>query len=352
MLYPHMPRFMLGSRRRGLIICALCLPAGCAEIESEPDLGVAPLVCPDFGCNSNSPLVAGIKFHELSMRGEFNPEGLALGDLIVGDERYTVSVDRDRLRGVDAHGHEVVSDGQLAGSFIELLDEDGQTYYVEITNVTDELTFWVGPLDIIQTYRLEWRDELDTATRGPVCPDLAESIDWGNAADHEAIFFTGDRYNAATKEVTAIGEKAEGWFNVACAGSATAKMHTTRHTTPGSTLGFRATRLQRQAMLKMWVSDYCGIGQSFTEIGEPLRWRNRMDWKLLGLSAPIQFESVWTSEGAICLDTPRIGDNAAEMGATLADIFGTCGFIPPPCTGNVWFPGGWKTMGYVLTANP
>jgi ADYC domain len=340
---------------------ALGVSPGCALDESmDPSTETVALQneCPTWGCTSNSSVVAGIEFHELKADGtEFNDEGLRLVTMLQGGVEYTLDIDGDRLRGLDDTGAVALEDGDLLGAFLQLEIEDTEPtdyVYIEITAVTDELTFWVGDTDeTIQTYQLEWRSELNTPTRGPVCPLLVDTLIWGNAADHEVIMFEGDRYNGHTKEVTAIGNAADDWFNIACAGGAKAKLHTNRHTTPGSAPGFRTSRNRRQTLLKAYTADYCGTGQSFTEVGEPLLWQNQPSWNLIGLAGSTSDEAVWNQTGAICLQQPRMGETWWGALETYLYVLDQCDeLMPPLCTDQLWFPGGWRGPGYIRTANP
>ena len=99
------------------------------------------------------------------------------------------------------------------------------------------------------------------------------------------------------------------WITLACAGSAAAKTALLGYGPHGDFdgEGHSATVAQRQATLKMITADYCGTGQSYTVDGTPLAWENAG-----GTVTPMheigESEAVWTSSGALCLDTPRVVD--------------------------------------------
>jgi hypothetical protein len=115
----------------------------------------------------------------------------------------------------------------------------------------------------------------------------------------------------------------DSWFNLACAGSAMAKMHLLRHTQPGSLvpvtgappvpLADPSTLPERQAMLKMLTADYCGDGRSFTRTGQPLRYMDRRHW-YPGVPFSLDpaafeigsIEAIWGASGAVCLSQPRL----------------------------------------------
>ena len=343
-------------------------------MEGEPHLDELAIQddCPNFGCGSNSPVVGWPPFHELDegppadggaarsarpgpldddefdQGGAFNGEGLRVVHIRSGFNHYRLDVEGDRLRALDEDGDVALEGEDLETSVIVLEKEDGTRFDVFIERFSNSLTFWVGDEDPIETFNLTWVNATEPGPRQPVCPLPAAYDEWGPVS-HEAIFFQGDRYDAVTKDVIATGDEARGWFNVACAGSATAKMHTNRHTTAGASGDYTASEDDRQALLKMFVADYCGTGTAFTEVGEPLRWQNSDDWQLLDLDDPIIYEAVWDSTGALCLDTPRMGDSKAEILETIDAIEGVCD-RPPRCTPLQL--ASWKTRGYLLTANP
>src|SRR5262249_31439197 len=102
--------------------------------------------------------------------------------------------------------------------------------------------------------------------------------------EHSAIAFAGDRYDPVQKIVTDTVRGTQ-WFNLACAGTATAKVHLVRHTNAGAWspstwhpgvditspgAPYHTAPQLRQAMLKMFAADYCGSGFPFTVDGQPL----------------------------------------------------------------------------------
>ncbi len=363
---------------RVLRILAILGPTGCVTgMEGEPELHEAAIQndCPNFGCGSNSPVVGWPPFHELDegppaaagaarsaraaplddddefdQGGQFNHEGLRVVHIRSGFDHYRLDVEGDRLRALDENGDVALEGASLVASVIVLEKDDGTRFDVFIENHSSSLTFWIGDEDPIETFRMTWANATEPGPRQPMCPLPAAYDEWGPVS-HEAIFFQGDRYDAVTKDVFTTGDEAQGWFNVACAGSATAKMHTNRHTTAGASGDYTASARERQALLKMFVGDYCGSGTAFTEVGEPLRWQNRHDWQLLDLADAIDHEAVWDWTGALCLDTPRMGDSKAEILETMAAIESVC-HRPPRCSTLRPSLASWKTRGYLLTANP
>lgn len=353
------------------LIAGLLLAAGCAVYPDDPepalDEAYYQQTCPDFKCGDNSPLIDGTEFHRLSnIPGIFNDQGLTVVDIISGGTSYTLDVSLDRLLALDNTGTPVLGGLLLVGSAIHLRNEEGTDYYVHIVGAT-QLSYFVDPQpgDTFWAYQLKWSFEKDLPLSphdGPpprdVCPLVAPKDPWGDA-NVMAIFFRGDLYDSDTKLVTETGGRTGSWFNVACAGSAPAKMHAFRFTGVGSNATHSSTQDQRTAMLKMFAGDYCGTGKEFTVIGKELHWQNLGDWRTLdGLE--VDDEAVWTRTGAMCLDVPRMDDEEGDT-SWYDEIQVECGddHPLPRCSGQEWFPDGWKltnasdgSLSYVRTANP
>jgi ADYC domain len=371
------------ARRLPLALLSLWLPVplsvaltACVGMESPPavDEIAVNADCPNFGCGSNSPVVGWPPFHELDegppadssrarrgarrggdgeldQGGQFNHEGLRVVHIRKGLAYYRLDVEGDELRALDENGDEALVKDELETAIIVLERYDGTRFDVFIEEHSDSLAFWVGPGDeSIDSYRMTWVNSDEPGPREPMCQLPVDIDEWGPVS-HEAIFFQGDRYDAITKEVIATGGDTRGWFNVACAGSAVAKVHLERHTRAGASGRWTVGVREEQALLRMYVADYCGTGTAFTEIKEPLRWQNRTDWHLLGLADPIDHEAVWDWTGALCLDNPRMGDSEEEVEETMSAIASVCD-PPPPCTGEGMSLANWKDRGYLLTANP
>lgn len=317
--------------RTCLVTFALAVAGGCVAVDRSPDTTAAPLAggCPKWGCGDNSPLIDGIYFHELGLFGQSNDGGLRIVDFRKAGASYALRVDGDRLMG-DGPGLALIGD-DLVGAEIVLTD-GVETYIVYVEHVSRTMSFEVAPHTPIETYRLGYSVGPDSTTlHEDVCPE-------DNVL--EAMIFTGDRYGAAQKTVT-VGGDADRWFNIACAGSAPAKMHIFRHTTAGSTAATVTSQAERQALLKMFAADYCGTGESFTFRGQPLTWSN--GWSPIG--AYETFEAVWDESGALCLDVPRLAAKGGpnydpNIGEKVSDM---CPWLER-CDGSV--------TGYVSSANP
>jgi hypothetical protein len=158
---------------------------------------------------------------------------------------------------------------------------------------------------------------------GKVNPELMNMTVW------EAVVFEGDRIDTATKTMSRTAN--DDWFTIGCATSAPAKLLLTRHTIHTQSAPSRAWE-QRQAMLKMYVADYCNTGESFTVARQKLVWMSSTvqyafpAWKL---------EARWTETGAKCLNNPRMLYPSTPLGSVeFPDIYAAlaaAGCHPPSC---------------------
>ncbi|NJK33201.1 MAG: hypothetical protein HC927_12795 [Deltaproteobacteria bacterium] len=82
----------------------------------------------------------------------------------------------------------------------------------------------------------------------------------------------------------------------------------------------------------MLTADYCGDGHSYTVDGTPLAWENESG-TVTPDSQPGELEAIWTAEGALCLDTPRLVD-PSEVACAL-----------PSCDQYTLADGEWMTHG-------
>jgi hypothetical protein len=147
--------------------------------------------------------------------------------------------------------------------------------------------------------------------------------------------------------VTVIGSATGPWFNIACAGSALAKLHLLRHTDAGAVGSYTTTLDERRAMLKMYSADVCGRGESFTRPGEPLLLADNRGWYTFNPATASSWEAIWNAKGARCLDVPR---RLAEEPNVLVRIRAACGGVLPPSCGAL-LPN-WRAYGHVVSANP
>lgn len=333
------------------VVLSLIVLAACAT-ESEDDLGTEGIAkggCPLWGCDLNSPVMGPFRFHELHENGLYNTANVRVISLRKGADTYVPDVTGSSLVARNAAGVAVLTGTQLAGAYFELQTPSG-IYKMYIDQVSNAVTYWVGPATAMYTYELTY-EAPGTTFRQPVCFNPPERISgegplWSKR--FEAILFTGDRYHATYKTVTASTPTTSGaWFNIGCAGSALAKLHLNRHTSAGSISTYQTTAGERQAMLKMYVSDVCGGGEEFTLQGTPLHWSNIKNWRTLTGLEPT-FEAYWNASGAMCLEHHRLESDPAYA----AEIEAMC--PGKPLCSTLWpsTPNGWPAGAYIKTANP
>jgi hypothetical protein len=273
---------------------------GACDGPLSPDtLRTGGIQCPRWQCGYNTTEVNGKSLQELNLNGIPNGNGVMLVNFIapLGPSGYQLGVDGDELvarrplsptlRGV-----------RLIGSVL-VLEVDGSLTIPVTIAAYEGVESWADGNPVVPAYALVYNDVNDASLTRSVCKGTL--IDPLQAS---VVVLAGDRYDNATKTVQG---NQTGWVTLACAGSAAAKMALLGYGPHGDVdgAGTPATVAQRQATLKMITADYCGDGHSYTEDGTPLHWENAT-----GSVTPTEEvgtpEAIWTANGALCLDTPRV----------------------------------------------
>jgi hypothetical protein len=157
-----------------------------------------------------------------------------------------------------------------------------------------------------QTHTSEWQTTVTTLppsrTQRPV--PIAETSPWFAMTDH-LLLMHGETYS---KDSSIDAARRGGrWFNLACAGTAIAKLRL---------LGYEPLRAEtgsgdeRQATLKMITASYRGA-RSYTSGGVPVIWKHKSGKRIAGQPAPEVrrsselLESHWGAAGAQCLSHRR-----------------------------------------------
>lgn len=317
-------------RRIGWVVALLAiLGGGCAVEEPEPaeTQVVSEVVrgpCPDAGCGENSPVIDALGFHELNLMGIANKERLWIApakgrsQIMKGLDSYDLNVVNGFITG-SKNNVTMLSGPALKNAWIKV-ERAGATFTLRIADVRT-MQFFLPPLNVVETYRLEWVREGDDHFVN-VCGGIPLLIDEGyeggggggeaprthpelmNMTIWEAVVFEGDRINTATKTMNKVATPENDlWFTIGCAASTPAKLLLTHHTIHTQPVPLSRAWEQRQAMLKLYVADYCGTGGSFTVARQKLVWKSTTvnylypAWKL---------EARWTENGAKCLNNPRM----------------------------------------------
>jgi hypothetical protein len=304
--------------------------------------------CTIQSCGGNSPEVFGNPIGALKVVGTRAIDGLVPGSLrpsavACPDHAVatTLRVRHGELVAVDAAGRERCSGHELVGAEFELWVK-GTRRRLAISEVGAVETWQRPPArsEVVATYRLTdalygpsicplrtatWMDPWQIANLlGPpvvhVCPaakgcpdcacppasprcDPARTCQWTEATDH-AFIVQGEAYGEAG-DVKAAGAD---WFNVACPGTALAKMRL---------LGFDpmpkptsplppTTAPERVTTLKMLTARYDGVKSSTME-GQPLKWI-RADGGIEYYGDPATWgpiEARWDPRGASCVSHLR-----------------------------------------------
>ena len=261
-------------------------------------------------------------FHELNLHGLPNATGFTVVGTRHGSKPHDLEVSGSMVTAHPRTGSGPrLSGAALVGLAIDLRDTAGERFALRFA-AAGTTKYWAGSSALVPTYSLTYTTSVQQVPQ-PLC----------TTGVNEAILFAGDRYDAARKTVTAIGAATRGWVNVACAGTALAKLFLVRHTDASQEVP--TTRAERQAMLKMFTADVCGDGTSFTVHGQPLFWSDAKGITRFP-DAARSLEAVWNQNGVVCMESPRRPELAQA-------IMARCGPLPR-CTPH--------SHGHVVSANP
>lgn len=317
--------------------------AGClAPPHAEPDDSIEALKgggrCMPNMCGSHSQAMLECSyFWELSADGVPNDRGVR----IVAAQRsdgtaMRIIADGDRLRGVHpVTGVALADHAQLTGTVIVLL-MGSATRTITIEQVVNE-KYFVGTQPRVEAYDLAY-----TAETGS-----------GPAQHVRVVAFTGDRYDPLTKLIT-VGPSTTGWFNLACKNTSLYRQHLLGHTQAAQALlGIAIPVAKCQTMLNALTGNACGTGRTWSNDADPITLSESQ--QLIPPTSPYQVpavtaEAIWTSEGAACMNIPRLASTPAEVTETLAWMANECGAPIPACSPAML--ASWQRYGDVVTGNP
>ena len=338
-----------------LLVSACAIASAVAATTSG--IRAAAAACNAYRCGGNTPILWGTFIRGLSTTGEANAERVVLRPELIpsgvgtctGDDIKIVSID-GRLRGVRG-GVEVCADAALVGSAFDLdvpYKALTMRVRVQIAEIRTVSTWEVEGATVLPSYRFvvvangaiaapgeappagarpfepvepkplcqeteRWMERWQTDGLVPVLETPAGGvISWENPAgtvgahwqqgtDH-ALVVSGETYTE-TGSSAAVGPQ---WFQIACAGSAIAKMRLlgidpweSRAVDGGLTT----------ATLKMLGARYGG-DVAFTRPGTPVRWERWDHRRFYGGPGPESPlgppEAAWTRRGAACVDHLRL----------------------------------------------
>lgn len=342
----------------------------------DPELGTTEqeASCPIGRCGGNSPLIGPLKAEELNEVGLENASRVRVlgfikpGTLCSVARKCRVDVRGARIYARAWNGTTEYSGADLVNGYIQVW-QPGDTNFVPALPAGEarinfishswDSRYWQYPKEQVESFELGF--EIPGIVRGPLCNTPPSVIEGDGSAwlrRFEAFFYTGDRYNHDTMTVTASTYAEAGdWFNIACSGSATAKLLLNRHTTSGKEgSNINTTRAQRQTMLKMYTGDFCGTGTTYTVQGAALAWATST-----GLGSPPSgqtlnsFESYWNENGALCMTRHRLASSTEPESAGLEAMVRNGSTNTPstcrqmPLCSSISIPAG---VAYMWTASP
>lgn len=332
---------------RGLGALAVLAAAGCAldveDVNSSTDVPASTTAALGCGsmCGQNGRII-DVPFHELHLDGKPTLEGTTLlGGVDHTGKFVRIDARQGTLYGTPLVGPEapLQAGAQL---YIDVFDSSVGGFRVMPLTITEVglVDYWVAkPGAPTNSYRIMYSYE--GGAERDVCPA-------GDPDDrlpaHHFVAVDNERYDGERLEVL-DGADAARWVSFGCTGSSVAKLHMRRHTLAGSDANHRATREQRQALLKLFNADYCGDGQPYTQTGHPLSYLDDQNWFWElnwdgDLTTVGTVEAIWDEHGASCLIEPRFVPRDKVH----------CARSLPRCTkGQIR---NWRKQGHLLSANP
>lgn len=290
-----------------LLVVAAGMIGGCDEPVEEDEVleRAVNSACGAWRCGFNAAEVNGRSLQNMRLYGESNgsdvrvvgyvpPLGSPLGS-------YTLAVEDDEL--VAKRGGTRYTRQQLVGGIMMVRVGNDLPLPVTIAG-TEMVDSWAQGGAPVAAYTLLYPEPKELLGSKNVCSgSLTDGL------TNSATVLGGETYDGVQKTVNS---GMSGWFTLACAGSAAAKMKLMGYgpQSPRPNSGSAASVAERQATLKMITADYCGTGQSYTHTGTPVVWANREGTvDNSNYNSPGQIEAVWNEHGALCLENKRIADS-------------------------------------------
>lgn len=323
----------------------------------------AAAACNSWQCGGNTPILWGTFIRGLSTKGEVNnervvlrPEPIAPAGSRCGGAGIALAVEGGELRAVSRDGAVVCAGPELVGTAFDL-DVPYKALMVRVrvqVTAIDQVSTWEREkAQVLPTYRFEVIADGASVPEGspppdgmrafgaitprPLCQESAAWMEdwqtdglqalqpnpavgfiqylnpegtpgqqWREATDH-ALLVEGESYD----EVGSSAKVGRQWFQIACAGSAIAKMRL---------LGIDPKREGyvdkgvTVSTLKMLGARYGGT-TAFTRPGTPIqweRWDHRAFYGGPGRGITIgPLEAAWRGRGAMCVAHLRLGRASA-----------------------------------------
>ncbi len=326
--------------------------------------------CPPNECGRNSANVEQIPLPALNLDGE--PfKGFQIVDaetdawtFAIDEKGYELRVNRfGEFIALHGNGRELVT-----AMTVQRNDADRSRYRISFQSTTAVRTWAMGPgcnykdghasdgnADCYEVaYDVMWQSiGARSEPLGPEMPVCERVNDWGASGPafeprnirlrHDsmlgeyaispwdeptanAVLVQGEVYEFATANV--VKTTTNRWLNVACATSAIGKMKLMGYDPAEIRPGWKTSRKQRQATLKMITARYCPAAnhEEFTKNGQALGFQNKAKWMWPWSKAKLSdshVEAKWDENGATCLTLPRSSQwRGADKLAMIRDICG------------------------------
>lgn len=343
------------SDARAIVIAALLAGPGCIFFDDtapSPSLstGVAAVEpgspCDVDACgNGNSPVIAGVWFWKLNWLGRPNdpddPGSVRVtGVFSKNNVEMVLLADGDRLVGYNKAAWDAgikikQAEGKDLGDTQIHVALHDRNYWIRIEYVAAAdggprtVPFWV-PMPPgskpVELYRFFYRPDPpgNMTVWTQLCQRPAGEPPEPGEQWLDAIAFTGDLYDPATKDITASGT--DGWMNIACYMGAPYKMHLMGRTTvAGNKLGLSTSIDERKSLLNAFTMNACGTGKAFTVQGTKIRLKSRRNLDAAGYLPEVKaLEAIWGPDGALCLGHHRLATSKASDAARRAEIAAEC----------------------------
>lgn len=330
--------------RWSLCIGGAVLAASCVyKEEAQTEVTTAEIGCGP-NCLGNSPIAGALGPYEFDLTGVvpsprnwlLYPDSWTLGGwplthVKVAGARLTATwwqggnpqfIENQGLDGASFRMHHA-TDGDFD---FHILTSIPVNYYPNVETPTRLPPMWA--------YYIKYRETGTQDLLEDLCP-YTEQADHGLSVNF-AVFWRGDRYNPISGRIIASGDGPTGvgnFVNLSCAGEAPPKM---LRAGAGEAVAPSSSRELRQSVFNMFMAKYCPKSiKRYTKLGEDLYWHGTPRTVFeLGFS-----ESIWNSEGAICLDVQRT--YAAGDAKDDCDL--------PSCAGML---ADWQEHGSLVSATP
>ncbi len=297
----RMPKFDLAVS--SLLATFLTCLSGC-DADVDPVTERTGGACSAWKCGLNAAEVNGRSLQELHLGGLPNAAGVRIVGftppaLYLLGGNYTLAVEGDEL--VAKRPGSTLRRQQLVTGIINVQVDGGLVLPVTIAGYS-AVPSWAAGGSPIAAYTLLYPELGELLLRNVCSGSLLDPL------ASQVTVLGGETYDGVTKKVNA---GMTGWFTLACAGSAAAKLkllgYGPQSNFPGASAP--ASVAARQATLKMITGDYCGAGHSYTANGTAVVWQNREGTvDSSDEHTPGEVEAVWDQDGALCLEGTRLAD--------------------------------------------